>query len=266
MLALYWRLILVRIQAQLQYKISFGFELVGTALATLIEFLTFAAVFERFGGIGGWGLGEVAFLYGLAESAFATMDMLFSGYDPAFFSELIRRGTFDQLLLRPLSLPLQVFASEFLIRRLGRMAQGLGVLIFGLTLNPILWTPAKAIYLGLVYFSTVAFFGGLFVVGATICFWTVESIEAINILTYGGTGMISYPMHIYGDWMQRFFTFVIPSALLTYYPALYFLDKPELQTTLWFMPFLSPLAGFGVLAIAFGLWSVGVRKYTSTGS
>lgn len=263
---LYFRLISVNIRSQMQYRLSFLLDTVGTGFATLIEFMTLAAVFTRFGSVGGWKLGEVAFLYGLVELGFATMDMIFSGFDPGFFAQQIRRGTFDQFLLRPVSLALQVFSSEFIIRRMGRIAQGAVIFGLSLSLTQLVWTPGKVLYLPLVLASVVAFFGGLFVIGATTCFWTVEALEAINIFTYGGSAMLAYPMHVYGDWLRRFFTFVVPGALMVYYPALYFLDKPDPLGLPAFMPFLAPLAGFGVLGIAFAFWHMGVRKYTSTGT
>lgn len=266
MFRLYLRLISIRLRAQMQYRLSFLFDTFGSGFGTLSEFISLWAVFIRFGVIGGWTMPEVALLYGLAETSFATMDMLFSGYDPTFFSTQIQRGMFDQMLLRPLNLPLQIFGSEFIIRRLGRISQGIGVLLLSLYLNPIQSTPVKVLLIPVVVVSTIAFFGGLFMIGATVCFWTVESLEAINIFTYGGTTMISYPMHIYGDWVRRFFTFVIPAALLTYYPALYFLDKADPLDLPPFMPFLSPVAGFAVLAAAFAFWQFGVRHYQSTGS
>ncbi len=264
-MSLYLRLISVTIRSQMQYRLSFLIDVFSTAGLIVIEFVSFAAVLSRFGSLGGWTLGEVAFLYGMVEISFATMDMLFSGFDPASFSQQIRRGVFDQFLLRPAGLALQVFGSEFMLRRLGRLAQGALVLGLGLYLNPVAWTPGKLLYLPIVYVSTTAFFGGLFVVGATTCFWTVEALEAINIFTYGGSAMLSYPMHIYGEWIRRFFTFVIPGALLIYYPALYFLDKPDPFGWPPLLSFLAPLAGFGVLALAFAFWRLGLRHYTSTG-
>ena len=264
-LRLYFRFISIRIRAQMQYPAPFLLDLAGTAIGTLMYFAALAAVLARFHTVGGWGLGELAFLYGLAETAFATMDLIFNSFDPDAFSLLVQRGMLDQMFLRPLSLPLQIFGADFVLRRLGRIAQGAAV--FGLSLywTQAAWTPLKGLYLGVVFVSTVAFFGGLFVFGATSCFWTVQRLEAINIFTYGGVELISYPMHIYNDWLRRFFTYVIPAALLTYYPSLYFLGKPIPPGQAW-LPFLSPLAGFGVLAAAFAFWTVGVRRYTSTGT
>jgi len=263
---LYFRLISIRIRSQMQYRLSFVFDALGSMFGTLIEFISLAAVFTRFGNIGGWTLGEVAFLYGLAEMSFATMDMIFSGFDPDFFSLQIQRGALDQMLLRPVHLPLQVFGSEFVLRRLGRIGNGLAVFALSLSLTSITWTPAKLLYLPVVWISTVAFFGGLFVAGATLSFWTVQSIEAVNIFTYGGVTMMSYPLPVYGEWMRRFFTFVVPAALMIYYPALFFLDKPDPLGLPPVMPFLAPLAGFAVLAAAFAFWRIGLQKYTSTGT
>src|SRR5436190_11424148 len=117
----------------MQYRASFVLDTLGAALQIFVEFLALVLVFSRFGNIGGWTLGEVAFLYGLAEGAFGTMDMLFSGFDPGFFSQQVQRGTFDQFLLRPMSLWLQMFTAEFILRRIGRVVNGVMILAFSLT-------------------------------------------------------------------------------------------------------------------------------------
>lgn len=262
----YRRLIAIQIRAQLQYRAAFLLEVIAAAITLSIFFVAIVLVFQRFKHIGGWTLGEVAFLWGLVELAFGTMDMLFSGFDPGNFGQRVRRGTFDQLLLRPVNITLQVLGSDFVVRRLGRIIQG--VVIFGvaLTLVDIQWTPAKLIYLPIVWASLVCFFGGLFIIGSTITFWTVESIEVVNIFTYGGSEMMAYPMHIYQDWLRRFFTYVIPAAFLNYYPALFFLDKPDPFNLPTFAPFLAPVAGFGTLAVALAFWNFGIKHYQSTGT
>lgn len=264
--SLYRRLIAVQIRSQMQYRFPFLVDMLATALITVVSFITIAFLMQRFGSIAGWTLGEVAFLYGMVEAAFGVMDMLFSGFDPGNFGRQTRLGQFDQLLLRPVDITLQVLGSEFVLRRLGRIVQGLTVLGLALTMLDIHWTLAKIIYLPLVFISLIAFFGGLFIIGATISFWTLESIEVVNIFTYGGTEMMSYPMHIYQDWLRRFFTYILPAIFLNYYPALYFLDKPDPLGLPPFAPFLAPAAGFGVLAAALVFWNVGIRHYQSTGT
>jgi ABC-2 type transport system permease protein len=265
-LQLYWKLISIKIRSQMQYRASFFLDVSTTAFMTGIAFLTLALILEKFGNIAGWTLGEVAFLYGLVEFSFGVMDMVFSGFDPSHFGQGVRRGVFDQLLLRPVNITLQVLGSDFQVRRLGRISQGLLVLAAALALVDVRWTPEKILYLPVVILSLVVFFGGLFIIGSAVTFWTVESVEMMNIFTYGGSEMMSYPMHIYSDWMRRFFTFIIPAIFLNYYPALYFLDKPDPFGLAPNAHFLAPLAGFSILAIGLVLWNFGIRRYQSTGT
>jgi ABC-2 type transport system permease protein len=265
-LAIYQRLIAVQIRSQLQYRVAFWFDMVSTALITVAEFVALALVFGSFAGLGGWSLPEVAFLYGLVEMAFGTMDMLFSGFDPQSFGQQIRRGSFDQVLLRPVSITVQVLGSQFVIRRLGRIVEGAVIFAIAVALVGIQWTPLKVLYLPFVLAGLVAFFGGLFMIGATITFWTVESIEVINIFTYGGSYMMSFPMHIYPGWMRMFFTYILPAIFLAYYPALFIMGKPDPFGLAPAAYFLAPVAGLSVLAAAGVFWQFGIRHYQSTGS
>jgi ABC-2 type transport system permease protein len=53
---------------------------------------------------------------------------------------------------------------------------------------------------------------------------------------------------------------------MNYYPALYFLNKPDPLNLPPIASFLSPAAGFGILAAALVFWQFGIRNYTSTGT
>jgi len=265
-LAIYARLIAIQMRAQLQYRTAFLLEVVSAGITLFLFFLSIAFVLQRFGTLGGWTLGEIAFLWGTVEFAFGLMDMIFSGFDPTNFGKQVRQGLFDQLLLRPVNITMQVMGSEFVLRRLGRIVQGAIILGIALALADIQWSVGKVLYLPLVILGLVCFFGGLFMVGATISFWTVESLEAINILTYGGSEMMAYPMHIYPDWLRRTFTYILPAIFLNYYPALYFLEKPDPLGMPPILSFISPLVGLGMLGAALLFWRFGIKHYQSTGT
>ena len=106
-------------------------------------------------------------------------------------------------LVRPINITLQVFGDDFILRRLGRIAQRrIAIFYFALRQRYIHWTAGKILYLPFVILGIVLFFGGLYVIGATITFWTIDSIEVMNIFTYGSSELISYPMNIYPDWLR----------------------------------------------------------------
>jgi ABC-2 type transport system permease protein len=264
---MYLRLLSVQLRSQMQYRFSFWMDLVSTGILNASLFLSLALVLDRFGYIAGWSLAEIAFLYGLIEMSFGTMDMLFSGYDPGYFGEgMVRKAGFDQLMLRPVGIFWQVMGSRFLLRRFGRILEGLTILILALVLLDVDWTLGKIVYLPVVFASQVIAMGALFMVGSTITFWTVQSIEAMNILTYGGTEMMSYPMSIYPDWLRRFFTFIVPFIFMNFYPALYFLDRSDPLGFPPYAPFLAPFVSIAFFCAALLFWKIGLNHYQSAGT
>ena len=263
---IYRRLLGVQLRSQMQYRTAFVLDTLASATIVLLEFGAIALVLDRFGHIQGWTLGEVAFLYALVEISFGLMDMVFSGFDPPRFGRMVRQGSFDQLLLRPVNITVQVLGSDVTIRRMGKIILGSAIFLLALQMTDITWTAVKVAYLPIVILSMFLFFSGLFMIGSTITFWTVESIEIMNILTYGGSFMMSYPMHIYPLGMRRVFTFVIPAIFLNYYPALFFLDKPDPFNFPSFAPFIAPFVGGATFVCALIVWHFGMRHYQSTGT
>lgn len=263
---LYFRLLGAQVRSQLVYRTAFALDALAAALVTGAEFAAFALVLPRFDSLGGWTLGEVALLYGLAELAFVLMDLVFGGFDAPNLSAHIRTGSFSTFLLRPVPLPVQVFGSDFALRRLTRVVLAAAIVAYGVSQVEVTWDAGDALLLAGSVLGMVAFFGGLFVVGGTLTFWTVESVEAMNVFTYGGRSLISYPMGIYETWLRRTFTYLIPAAFLSYFPVLYVLGRPLPDGLPGWAAYLSPIVGPLILAAAFAFWRVGVRRYHGTGS
>jgi ABC-2 type transport system permease protein len=263
---MYLRMLSFQLRSQMQFRFSFWLDMLSTGLGSLVYVLSAALVIQRFGSIAGWRLGEIAFLIGMVEMSFGTMDMVFSGFDYDYFAGIVREGRFDQVMLRPVGLTWQVLGSRFLLRRVGRVLEGLAILVVALTQANIHWTIGKIFYLPVIFISQVLVMGALFMIGSTITFWTLQSIEAVNIFTYGGTELMSYPMQIYPFWMQRFFTFIIPFIFLNFYPALYILDKPDPLHFPAFAPFMAPVVALVFFGAALWFWRVGINHYQSSGT
>jgi ABC-2 type transport system permease protein len=261
---LYRRLIGARIRAQMQYRASFLLMTMVSFVVTGSDLLAILILFNYFGELAGWQAGEVALLYGLAMVAFGLSEMVAAGFD--VFPQAIRQGEFDRVLLRPVGIFIQVLSADFQLRRLGRVAQGGMALMLAVAWTSIAWTPFKVFYLLVVLVSGFVMFSALLVLGAVLCFWTVQSIEIVNTVTYGGTEMASYPLPIYHELLQRFFTFVVPLAFVSYFPALYLLDRPEGQHLPGWLPGMTPVAAAMLALMAWLAWQMGVRRYQSTGS
>ena len=109
-------------------------------------------------------------------------------------------------------------------------------------------------------------FTAIWVIGAAITFWTVETSEVTNVFTYGGEALVSYPMPIYAEGVRRFFTYVVPLVFVTYLPALYILEKADPLGLPPVLQLCSPVVAVVFLFVARFCWALGVRHYQGTGS
>ncbi len=264
-LRLYPRLIAMQLRAQAQYKVSLALSIAVYLLVTGVDFFALLILFGRFPTLLGWRVGEVALVYGLSSISFGVAEMIGAGIDR--FDQIVRRGDFDRVLLRPVGVLLQVVAGDFLLRRLGRITQGVLVLALALHLLPGLrWTPARLVALSLGVLSGSAVFLGVLLLGATLCFWTVETTELTNVLTYGGCYLLAYPLDIYARGLQRIFLFVIPLAIGSYVPACYVLGRPLVFGLPNSLVFAAPPIALAFVLATMAVWRLGVRRYQSTGS
>ena len=107
-------------------------------------------------------------------------------------------------------------------------------------------------------------FLGLLLLQASACFWTLESLEVFNILTYGGIQAAAYPLDIYKKWLRDFVLYIVPLGSRNYLPSAVLFGK-DLPFPAW-SAYLAPLAGAAFLALGVLAWRAGVRSYRSSGS
>ncbi|MCP4750521.1 MAG: ABC transporter permease [Proteobacteria bacterium] len=261
---LYFSMIAVSIRGQMQYRAAFLMQTVGQFFITAADFLGIWILFQRFDNLKGWRLEEVALLYGIVCSAFAVAEAASHGFD--FFSETVKRGNFDRLLLRPRSTALQLAGQQLTLRRVGKLLQSLMVLTWAIWMLQIDWSLPKMMLLVGTILGGICVFYGLFILQATLAFWTTESLEIVNIVTYGGTETAQYPISIYRGWLRRFFTFIVPIAAVNYFPALAILEKPDPLNVPVVVQWISPLFSLLFILVVLRLWRFGERHYCSTGS
>jgi ABC-2 type transport system permease protein len=221
-------------------------------------------LFERFGRLRVWTLPAVALFYGVVNIAFAVAEAVGRGFDT--FPALVRTGDFDRLLLRPRSTALQVAGQELQLLRVGRFLQGLAVLLWAASALKVSWAMPKVALIVAMILGGASLFFGLFILQATLSFWTIETLEMMNTVTYGGTETAKYPLTIYRPWFRRFFTFVVPLACMNYLPASVILERPDAPLVPAILLWMTPAVGGVFLVLALLFWNLGVRHYHSTGS
>jgi ABC-2 type transport system permease protein len=261
--SIYVRLVSARVRSQLEYRVSAALQLVAAGLLAAADFVAIAVIFANVPSLGSWRLGEVALLYALATISFALTDIAIGHLD--LFPQMIREGSFDQILTRPLPSLFQVVASDFSVRRFGKLLQGIAVLVYALVSLDLDWTLGRVLAIPVAVAAGAVIYGAIWVALATVTFWIVDAIELVNAFTYGGSFLSQYPVGIFARWLRGLIVFVVPVAFVAYFPALYVLGKQDELGLPEALRYASPVVAVAAALVAGAVWRNAVRHYRSAG-
>ena len=256
---LYVHYLSITLRSTMQYKASFFLMVTGRFILSFNGILGVYFMLSRFGHVKGYSLGEVLLCFSIIQMDFALAECIGSGF--AAFSSIVRQGEFDRILLRPHSAILQLLGSRFRIDRIGLILQAIVMFAYGIAVAPINWTFGRIMTVVFMLIGGTLLFIGFFLLRAALTFFTMEGLEAVNILTYGAKEHGKYPIDIYGKKMLKFCTYVLPYTLIQYYPLQYLLGRTER----WYYG-IYPFGVAGFLVVCYGVWRLGMRHYQSAGS
>jgi ABC-2 type transport system permease protein len=254
---------LAGLRSALQYRTD---TLIIIVMALVFQGTGFAfawVVLTRFEAIGGWSLGEIAFLYALRLIVHAVAGVLAG---PFFGLEAqVRSGEFDRYLIRPVSPLLQFMTQSVQISVLGDLLGGLAIFLAANALTGIAWTVPAIIYL------LLAILGGALVelasrilIGAlSFRLLTSQSLMFLSDSVFSTYG--NYPLSIFGAVLAWLFTFVVPLAFVAYLPATVLLNRTAELAINPLLAYAAPLAGVIWLAIAVRVFNSQMGNYQSAG-
>lgn len=243
----------------MQYKSSFILTAIGQFLVSFNVFLGVFFMFRRFNNIEGFTYSEVLLCFAVMLMEFSLAECVARGFDT--FPSMVRKGEFDRVMTRPRNEILQVLGSSFELTRFGRMLQAVVMFVYGVINCGVQWNFMRVLTVIFMLIGGTALFCGIFLIYAALCFYTLDGLEFMNILTDGAREYGKYPIGVYGKRMLQFCTFIVPYALVQFYPLLYLIGRSDN-----IMYVFIPLAAVLFLIPCFIVWKIGVRHYTSSGS
>ncbi|WP_313132665.1 ABC transporter permease [Anaerocolumna sp.] len=256
---LYLNFIALNLKSQMQYKASFFLSVLGQFITAFTMFFGLNFIFLRVNAVDEFTYQQVLLCFAVVMTAFSLGEMFGGGL--AVFPRMLGNGEFDRALVRPRNIILQILMPNMDFTRIGLLIQAVIVLCYAIPISGIEWTWKKVLTLCMMILCGSALFFGLFLFKAACSFFTVESLEFMNIFTYGARQFGRYPFSVYGKGILKFLTFVIPLALFQYYPLLYLLGKEQSP----FFMFL-PVTALLFLIPSYVFFRFGLSRYKSTGS
>lgn len=256
---LYLHFLEIHVESIMQHKMSFFLTATGQFLISFHVFLGVFFMMDRFHQVNGFTYPQVLLCFAISLSAFTLAETCFRGFDT--FASMIGNGEFDRVLLRPMGPVYQVLCSKIELTRVGRLLQSIIMLAYALPRCQVVWTGERILTVIAMIAGGTAVFAAIFILYASLCFFTLEGLEFMNIFTDGAREYGKYPVGIYGKTVLTICTYLIPFSLFQYYPFLYLIGKSGNR---WYA--LLPFAAFLFLIPCLMFWNFGLSRYQSTGS
>lgn len=248
---------------ELQYPANFAFTAFG-AVAGMGASLGFVGVIvHQFGALGGWGVAEVALIFGLRTASHGLANALVGKLRTA--DEVIRSGDFDRYLVRPVHPFIQLVARRFPLPSVGDIGIGIGVLAVAAAYAPVDWDVPSIGYL----LAAVA--GGTLVEAAILTSITALEFRLLSTFMFKEfvDGILTtfgpYPLHVLNRAASYALTFVLPLAFIAYFPVTTLLGRTDELTVPVALAAAAPLVGAVAFAGSFWFFVRQLRHYQSPG-
>jgi ABC-2 type transport system permease protein len=241
-----------------QYRADFAISIVASMLHDGSTLIFLSGVFANVRQLEGWSFHEMLLIWGLMVLCRNLANSLFDVPHRIHF--YIWRGTLDRLLVRPPALLLQIAGESGLtLPALGRVLVAVAAVLAILPGLQLPWWAA-------LYLPTVAISGALIMFSAQLIlaclnFWFTNALSVLTTLTWMSQ-FGEYPVTIFTLPLRFLFTWVLPYAMMGFYPAAFLLRGDEYRLH----GLLAPLMGLFLFCLSLLFWRVSLRRYQSTGS
>ena len=247
------------IATAMQYRANFLIESVLSFAWLAIALLPLLVVFDKRIEVAGWDRPSALIVMAYFMGIKAIMEGMVS---PSLVGlvEKIRTGAFDYVLLKPVDAQFMVstatYEPEKVIDFLGAVA--LACYAFHLRGE---WPSMGQVGVGvLLLLAGVLAMYSLWIVCAAIAFWVVR-LDNLIYLLQALFDTARWPIQVFPGFWRAIFTFIIPVAVMTTFPAMALLGKLSTRTTL-----LTVAGALAMVMLSRLIWRSAIRNYTSASS
>lgn len=256
---IYWLIVSQYIKARMQYRADFIISSFGMMAANLSSIGVFYVLFETINTLDGWNFHELLFIYGFYLLALSPAQIFFDHVWALRYHVI--DGTFIKYYFRPLNMMFYYMSDRVDIKGFTQLIFGVGVMGYASHQLGLQWTLSRLLMLLVSLFSASLVTISILVIAACSAFWILFSYPVLA-LAFKTREFAQYPMTIFNGTFRFIFTYLIPIGFIAFYPTQLYL-RPD-ESSLYV--FISPLVGVISFTLAYKLWTVGVNRYTGTGS
>lgn len=243
----------------LQYRIDFLMDIVVEAFWTATAIFPLFVVFRHTDSLGGWSFSDALAVSGVFAIFQGVMESLISpGF--ALLLEQVKKGTFDFVLLKPVDAQFLVTSGKLQPWRALNVIAGSLLLGYAAQRSTQPVTVSNLALAVVMLFSGLTLFYALWLILASAVF-VVKRLDNLTYLLVAIFDAGRWPRSAFRGAFRFVFTFVLPIALMTSFPAEALLGRLPRQEAL-----LSLLFAGGALVASRAVWMRAVARYGSASS
>ncbi len=258
-----WQLALVQLRISLSsamaYRADFLIEGVMAAAWMALTLLPIIVLYGARDTVAGWDAPSALIVIGYFMLVRAILEGVVS---PSLVElvERIRSGAFDYTLLKPVDAQILVSTARFEPWKIFDVLGAIAVLIYAFHLRGVgPSTVDLALGIALLGAGVLAMYA-VWICCAAASFWVVR-LDNLTYLLGAVFDVGRWPVQIFRGAWRVVFTFIIPVAIMTTYPAMALLGRLSTATAL-----LVAAGALAMLAASRVVWVVAIRNYTSASS
>jgi len=256
-------LLRIGLTSALQYRADFVMTAVGAIFYEAVSLTFVGVVVHAFGSIGGWGLAEVAFVYGIRAMGHA-LHGLVSGQLWAI-DHVVRMGEFDRYLVRPVNPLVQLLTRSFQVSAVGDIVFGVCVLVITALATGISWSVGSIAYLLAAIVGSALVESAVMLAIASLSFRLLAADSVLSVADSVFVTFGPYPLSVLPRAVSYLLTFVLPLAFAAFFPAAILLGRTDdLFVPVW-LAAVSPAVGVALYVGAVVLFHRQMRHYSSPG-
>ena len=219
--ASYARLLAVQLRTSLalamQYRLDFVLDAIVEVVWAFAAFVPLFVVYGQRDVVAGWTFAEAL----LVVATFTLLQGVIEGaINPSLLGVVggVRRGTLDFVLMRPKDAQFLVSTTRFSPWKSVNVLVALGLYVYAFHAMGRTPAPAAIAAAALVVVAAVAILYSITILTVSAAFYVVR-IDNLTYLFSSVFDVARWPSSVFRGALRFFFTFVLPFALMTTYPA-----------------------------------------------
>lgn len=242
----------------MQYRTDFLVDGVITTAGTAVGLVPLWVAFHG-RPVAGWSYESALVVVGCFTLLKAVLD---GGVNPSLVAvvDMIRQGTLDFVLLKPVDAQFLVSTAKFLPWKALDVLLAAGLLVWAFRLLGRTPGLAQIAVAAALLLSAMVVLYSMWILVISVAFWVVR-LDNLSYLFNSIFDFAHWPVSIFKGIWRFVFTFVIPLAIMTTYPAEALLGTLAPDTAL-----LAIGGSLGFATLARAIWTRAIQRYTSASS